>query len=279
MPFFVVSTIRSCGFDGRASSLRQYRPGFAISLLVDGNSYFNAAGASMGTLLAAVWFALAVGLVQSRWRLSRVAAAFVLAFAYAATLVGFFAPGAWKEDFGGFPAIGDAQGVIKHVAIAALAAWIGFVALGREQAARGALAVARWGVVAVLLVIGGAKFASYEAEGIDRLLVNSPVLGWMRHVWGVREVSDIIGVVEILTGVALIGWPYRRRTGAMAILMCVATFLTTLTFVFSLPGWSIQGGMPWLSGHGIFFIEDQLLLLICVLCAFLEAPRLATGEE
>ena len=251
----------------------------AVSLVVDGIPHFNAPGAGVGFVLATAWVLLSLGVAQSRLQRLRAGAAFVIALGYAATLAGLLHPMAWKADFGGFPAIGDGQAIIKHAAIAALAAWIGFASLGHDRAARHALAASRFGVVAVLLWIGGAKFTSYEAQGIDGLLVDSPVLGWMRHVWDVRGVSDIIGVVEILTGLALVGWPYRRRTGGVALLMCAATFLTTLTFLFSLPGWSIAGGAPWLAGSGVFFVEDQLLLLTCVLCAFLEWPGPPGGGE
>ncbi len=242
----------------------------AISLVVDRNPYFNASGVGIGTMLAGAWVMLLLCVAQSRGPRLRGLAALAIALGYATTLAGLFLPVAWKQDFGGFPAIGDGQSIIKHAAIAALAAWIGLEALGRERAARLALAAARYGVIMVLLWIGGAKFTSYEAEGIDRLLLDSPVLGWMRQVWDVRGVSDIIGVVEILTGLVLLGWPHRRRSGGSALMMCGATFLTTLTFLFSLPGWSVHVGAPWLGSSGVFFIEDQFLLLVCVLCVFLE---------
>ena len=38
---------------------------------------------------------------------------------------------------------------------------------------------ARYGLVIVLLWIGGMKFTAYEAEGIEPLVANSPLMGWV----------------------------------------------------------------------------------------------------
>src|SRR5215217_3447643 len=43
--------------------------------------------------------------------------------------------------------------------------------------------------------------------------------------------------------------------------LAVFTFLTTLTFLFSLPGWEKSlGGFPALSGSGGFLLKDVVLL-------------------
>src|SRR5262249_12791305 len=42
--------------------------------------------------------------------------------------------------------------------------------------------VARYGLVIVLLWIGGMKFTAYEAEGIKRLVANSPLMSWVYRV-------------------------------------------------------------------------------------------------
>ena len=45
------------------------------------------------------------------------------------------------------------------------------------------LSIARYGLVIVLLWIGGMKFTAYEAEGIKPLVANSPLMSWVyrRH--------------------------------------------------------------------------------------------------
>src|SRR5262245_1829134 len=58
-------------------------------------------------------------------------------------------------------------------------AWAGFtwVHLGDGLRAVGTHAT-RYGLVVVLLWIGGMKFTAYEAEGIKPLVANSPLMGW-----------------------------------------------------------------------------------------------------
>jgi uncharacterized membrane protein YkgB len=44
-------------------------------------------------------------------------------------------------------------------------------------------------------------------------------------------------------------------------LLAIGTFLATLTFLFSLPGWEQSlGGFPALSGSGGFLLKDVTLL-------------------
>ena len=51
------------------------------------------------------------------------------------------------------------------------------------------LHVARYGLVIVLLWIGGMKFTAYEAEGIKPLVANSPLLSWVYRVMSVGGFS------------------------------------------------------------------------------------------
>jgi uncharacterized membrane protein YkgB len=44
----------------------------------------------------------------------------------------------------------------------------------------------RYGLVLVLLWIGGMKFTAYEAEGIAGLVANSPLMSWAYQLLGTR---------------------------------------------------------------------------------------------
>lgn len=122
--------------------------------------------------------------------------------------------------------------------------------------------ILRYGLVLVVGWIGMMKFTGYEANGIQPLVSHSPLLGWMYSLISVRQFSDGLGVVEI--GIAiLIGlrhWSPRACAvgSALAVLMCV----TTLTFLFSTPGWETSlGGFPALSAMpGQFLLKDIVLL-------------------
>src|SRR5258705_3330806 len=55
--------------------------------------------------------------------------------------------------------------------------------------------------------------------------------------------------------------PISTRLSSIGSLIAILTFLATLTFLFSLPGWEKSlGGFPALSGSGGFLLEDVVLL-------------------
>src|SRR5262245_64123580 len=88
--------------------------------------------------------------------------------------------------------------------------------------------VTRYGLVVVLLWIGGMKFTLYEAEGIKPMVANSPLLGWVYGVMSVTAFSALLGVIEIAIA-ALIAvrpvWPVGSAVGSG---LAVGMFLTTL---------------------------------------------------
>jgi hypothetical protein len=74
--------------------------------------------------------------------------------------------------------------------------------------------ITRYGLVIVLLWIGGMKFTAYEAEGIKPLVANSPLMGSVYRVMSVGGFSSLLGVVEIAIGVLIAlrpVWPMGYR--------------------------------------------------------------------
>lgn len=55
----------------------------------------------------------------------------------------------------------------------------------------------RYGLVLVLLWIGGMKFSAYEAEAISGLVANSPLMRWAYSLFSVRAFSAVLGITEI----------------------------------------------------------------------------------
>jgi reactive chlorine resistance protein C len=119
----------------------------------------------------------------------------------------------------------------------------------------------RCGLVIVLGWIGAMKFTAYEASGIKTLVDTSPFMSWMYKVLSLQATSNLIGITE-LTAAALIAIrPLSGKVSAVGSVLAVCTFLTTLTFLFSLPGWEKSlGGFPALSGSGGFLLKDTVLL-------------------
>lgn len=119
----------------------------------------------------------------------------------------------------------------------------------------------RYGLVLVLGWIGAMKFTAYEAAGIQGLVASSPLMSWMYKVFSVQATSNIIGVAEITAALLIAIRPISARLSAIGSVLAVLTFLATLTFLFSLPGWEKSlGGFPALSGSGGFLLKDVVLL-------------------
>jgi uncharacterized membrane protein YkgB len=120
----------------------------------------------------------------------------------------------------------------------------------------------RYGLVLVLLWIGAMKFTSYEASGIEPFVANSPLISWLYSLLSLQATSNLIGVVEIVAGLAIASLPLSARFAAIGSAVGVAIFSTTLTFLFTTPGWEASlGGFPALSAlPGQFLIKDVVLL-------------------
>lgn len=119
----------------------------------------------------------------------------------------------------------------------------------------------RYGLVLVLGWIGAMKFTAYEAEGIRTLVETSPLMSWMYRVFSLQATSNVIGVAELIAAALIAIRPLSAKLSAIGSVLAVFTFLTTLTFLFSLPGWEKSlGGFPALSGSGGFLLKDVVLL-------------------
>ncbi len=119
-----------------------------------------------------------------------------------------------------------------------------------------------YGLVIVFGWIGAMKFTAYEAGAIEGLVASSPFLSWLYAIFDQRGVANLIGVVEITAAALLALRPWSAKAGAVGALIAVATLATTLTFLFTAPGWEASlGGFPALSVvPGQFLIKDAVLL-------------------
>jgi uncharacterized membrane protein YkgB len=120
----------------------------------------------------------------------------------------------------------------------------------------------RYGLVLVLLWIGGMKFTAYEAEGISGLVSNSPLMSWAYQLFSKGQFSAMLGIAELLTAALIAVRPFSPSLSAVGSALAVGMFLTTLTFLFSTPGVIEPSlGFPALSTlPGQFLIKDVVLL-------------------
>jgi uncharacterized membrane protein YkgB len=120
----------------------------------------------------------------------------------------------------------------------------------------------RYGLVIVLLWIGGMKFTAYEAEGISEFVSNSALMSWAYQLFSTGQFSAILGVTEVLTALLIAIRPFSARLSALGSVLAVGMFLTTLSFLLTTPGVVEPSlGFPALSAlPGQFLIKDVVLL-------------------
>jgi uncharacterized membrane protein YkgB len=137
--------------------------------------------------------------------------------------------------------------------------------------------IARYGLVTILLLIGGLKFTHAEAMGIQPLVSHSPLMFWLYSVASVDGVSRIIGTTEILVALLIASRPLSALASAAGSLLAITTFLTTLSFILSTPGvW--DPAFPALSATGAFLIKDLCLLACAVFTAGEALAAVAKGS-
>jgi uncharacterized membrane protein YkgB len=124
-----------------------------------------------------------------------------------------------------------------------------------------ATTVLRYGIVLNLFWFGAFKFTPTEAQGIQPLVANSPLLSWLYLVTDVAGASAVIGLIEILIAVLIAMRPYRPHLSAVGSLAACVMFVTTLSFLFTTPGmWATVDGLFVPAGAGGFVIKDIMFL-------------------
>ncbi len=121
--------------------------------------------------------------------------------------------------------------------------------------------VSRYGLVIVLLLIGVLKFTLGEAQAIQPLVANSPLMFWLYRIFSLQGVSNLIGLIEILVALLIALRPLSARLSFVGSIGAIITFLLTVSFLFSTPGaFQFSHGFPLLGDAGQFLIKDLVLL-------------------
>ena len=126
---------------------------------------------------------------------------------------------------------------------------------------RAGAVVLRYGLVLLILWFGLFKFTPTEAQSIQPLVANSPLLSWLYSVTDVRGASRLIGIAESTIALLIAIRPLSARASAVGSIGAIMMFVTTLSFLATTPGsWAVVDGFPVPAGAGGFLIKDLLLL-------------------
>ncbi|MFB1079715.1 hypothetical protein C5F61_05205 [Photobacterium damselae subsp. damselae] len=160
--------------------------------------------------------------------------------------------GRYYAEYGGFPVIGSGQGIIKYFALIPF-----IILLLNNNVSDKKLNIYSYiSILIVLIWIGGMKFTTVEAEGIVKLVKNSPLMSWMYYVWDVQTSSNLIGVYDILFVLALgISLLFRNKMlFIISWLACFSIFVVTQTFLFTTP--AALSSSTLLGPTGQFVVKD-----------------------
>ncbi|HET9398828.1 MAG TPA: DUF417 family protein [Sphingomicrobium sp.] len=137
----------------------------------------------------------------------------------------------------------------------------------------------RWSLVVIFAFFGIAKFAAYEAEGVAGIAQDYWLFFWLYPLGGVQFASNVIGTLELTTGLLLaLGSRFTLASLAGAA-MGVCTFLVTLSFMLIAPTTFEAGyGFPFLGSSGQFLLKDLVLLAACFNLALAAIGRLRSPE-
>jgi uncharacterized membrane protein YkgB len=114
----------------------------------------------------------------------------------------------------------------------------------------------RFALAGSLLWVGALKFVEYEAENIQPMVSTSPLFSRLNRVLGTRKIAGLIGITEIAMGALIAARPLSPRASALGSLGATGMFLTTLSFILSMPGvWQEEHGFPALSLEGQFLAK------------------------
>lgn len=136
----------------------------------------------------------------------------------------------------------------------------------------------RYGLVLVIAWIGAMKFTAYEAGGIQPMVSNSPLLSWVYDFLSVQGFSSALGTIELIIAGLIALRPWSPRAAVVGGALAAGMFLTTLSFLFTTPGWEpALGGFPALSAMPGQFLLKDVVLLGAALWSAGEAARAAAS--
>ena len=206
----------------------------------------------LANMLAALCFSLLAvfAILSMYFEKAKPTLAYLLIIVSVVPLLSLFSTGMWIESMGGFPVIGAGQGVIKYFALLS----IGICLLNPNLSNHVMQWIAIFPVLVVLVWIGGMKFTLIEAQGIEDLLQTSPFMSWMYSVWDLQTASNLIGVYDLLAVALLIAAIYNRKALWIGLLMSLAVFVMTQTFLATTPGAVTSSTILSTTGH--FLIKD-----------------------
>lgn len=111
----------------------------------------------------------------------------------------------------------------------------------------------------IFLWFGNMKFIPFEAEGLQPIIANNPLISWLYTLFGVAGGAKFLGVFEIITGLLIAGRVVSPKLSALGSAMGAWSFVLTVSCLFTTPGVIQPGSVIGLGAAGSFLIKDIVL--------------------
>ena len=146
-----------------------------------------------------------------------------------------------------------------------------------DWSSRVGIAVARYGLALILLLMGIVKFTHAAGLGIQPFIAHSPFLSWPYSLASVDAVSRGFGLIELVTAFAIVVRPVFPAVSALGSILAAGAHATTTSFLVTTPGvW--DPAFPLLGTTGSFLSKDIVLLGAALFMAG-EAKHAAFGKS
>ena len=119
-------------------------------------------------------------------------------------------------------------------------------------------------IAIIFLWFGCMKFIPFEAESLQPIIANNPLISWLYTLFGVAGGARFLGVFEIATGFLIAGRVISPKLAALGGAMGVWSFLLTVNCLFTTPGVIQPGSVIGLGPVGSFLIKDIVLFSACL---------------
>jgi uncharacterized membrane protein YkgB len=119
-------------------------------------------------------------------------------------------------------------------------------------------------LVIIFLWFGSMKFIPFEAEGLQPIISNNPLISWLYTLFGVLGGAKFLGVFEIATGLLIAGRLVNPKLSALGGAMGAWSFVLTVSCLFTTPGVIQPGSVIGLGAIGSFLVKDIVLFSACL---------------
>ena len=119
-------------------------------------------------------------------------------------------------------------------------------------------------LVIIFLWFGIMKFIPFEAESLQPIISNNPLISWLYTLFGIYGGAKFLGVFEIATGFLIAGRLVSPKLSAVGGAMGAWSFVLTVSCLFTTPGVIQPGSVIGLGAPGSFLIKDIVLFSACL---------------